>query len=193
MIVDSNYDPNQVIIQNPDEPCPPEILSSLGLMQVQYVGFDGNDHVGQIVIAIKVMTEVEAFFKRAYALRFPIERVVPVSAPGYLWDGKKIITDNVSAGFDYRKIKHTDTLSLHARGLAFDINPQQNPYIIYENSERVMAVPRKNAAWDPSKPGTLSADHPLVKLMEGFGWEWGGRWTPESGRTDYMHFQRDLS
>lgn len=191
-IIDADYDPKQVIIQNPNKPCPEELLKTLGLMQVKYIGFDGEEHVGQIVISTKVMTEVEAFFNRAYTLRFPIERVVPVSAPEYLWDGKKVLADNVSAGFDYRKIKGTDKISLHGRGLAFDINPCQNPYIIYENGERVMGVPRKNAAWDPSNPGTLSAEHPLVKLMEGFGWEWGGRWAPESGRTDYMHFQRDL-
>lgn len=192
MVIDSNYELKQVVIQNPDQPCPDELLKTLGLMQVKHWGFDEKEHVGQIIVSTKVMTEVEAFFSRAYAIGFPIERVVPVSAPEYLWDGKKVIADNVSAGFDYRKIKHTDKLSLHAKGLAFDINPQQNPYIIYEDGKRVMAVPRKNAAWDPSKPGTLSAEHPLVKLMEGFGWEWGGRWTPESGRTDYMHFQREM-
>lgn len=189
---DANYEPNEVIIQNPDRPCPDELLKTLGLMHVTYWGFDGSVYEGQIVIATKIMSEVEAFFNHAYELRFPIERVVPVSAPQYRWNGKKLIEDNVSAGFDYRMIAETDRPSLHGKGAAFDINPRQNPYIIYEDGQPVKGVPRKNAAIDHSKPGTLSADHPLVKLMQGFGWEWGGNWTPESGRIDYMHFQKEL-
>jgi hypothetical protein len=96
--------------------------------------------------------------------------------------------DNVSSGFNYRLIAGTDKPSLHALGRAFDINPRQNPYIRYERRE-IIAQP-KQSKWDKSRPGTLFADHPLVKMMEGFGWEWGGHWSQESGRTDYQHFQK---
>lgn len=192
MIIDSNYEPNDVIIQNPDRPCPEELLKTLGLVQVTYWGFDDKEHQGQMVVAISAMSDVEAFFKQAYDVRFPIERVVPVSAPEYQWDGPKVIADNVSAGFDYRPVQKTDKLSLHSQGLAFDINPRQNPYMRYKNGKRILVAPEDDPTWDPEVPGTLHADHPLVKLMEGFGWEWGGHWTKESGRTDYMHFQKAL-
>jgi hypothetical protein len=191
MISDANLSPEQALAQNPDSECPDEILHTLGLLTVEYLGFDDHIHVGQIVVAQRVMAEVETFFKHALELRFPIAKVVPVADPSYRWDGEKILTDNVSSGFDYRKIKTTDKLSLHSYGLAFDINPRQNPYIRYKNGKVVLNAPKKTK-WEPGKPGVLDAEHSLVRLMEGFGWEWGGNWTPASGRTDYMHFQKAI-
>ncbi len=95
---------------------------------------------------------------------------------------------NVSSAFNYRLIAGTDKPSLHGRGLAFDINPRQNPYIRYSGGKKI--VRPHSAVWNKDKPGTLHAEHPLVLLMEGFGWEWADNWTPESGRTDYQHFQK---
>lgn len=189
-IIDSNFDPHAVIVQNPNKPAPGELFHTLGLMQVYYYGFDGKVHQGQIVVASKAMAEVDAFFRQAYEMHFPIERVVPVSAPQYRWNGNKVLRDNVSAGFDYRTILESKKMSLHSQGLAFDINPKQNPYIRYEGKKT--NVTPKDSTWNPDKPGTLYEGHPLVKLMEGFGWEWGGNWTRESGRTDYMHFQKSF-
>lgn len=191
LVVDSSFEPKDVVIQNPDKPCPSDLFRSLGLMEVKYYGFDNQVHSGQIIVATKVMSEVEAFFQYALELKFYIECVVPVSAPQYRWSAEKVLKDNVSSGFDYRPVHTTDKKSLHSYGLAFDINPRQNPYIRYKNGKRILEAP-KNPARDPSKPGTLHAEHPLVKMMEGFGWEWGGHWTPESGRTDYQHFQKPL-
>jgi hypothetical protein len=188
IIIDSQLTTSEAIVSDPHKPCPPEILQSLGLMEVEYIGFDGHMHKGQIVVSIEVMAEVESFFKNALEISFPISKVVPLSHPEYRWNGVKVLADNVSASFDYREIKNTDKLSLHAHGLAIDINPVQNPYILYKNGHKT--VYPKKARWEPDKPGTLSAEHPLVKLMEGFGWEWGGHWKKESGRTDYQHFQK---
>ena len=49
----------------------------------------------------------------------------------------------------------------------------------------------ENGVYDPSAKGTLTSDHPLVLLMKELGWEWGGDWTPETGREDYQHFQKN--
>lgn len=190
MLIDSNLEPHEAVQANPSEDCPDEVLRDMGLMEVHYWGFDGNEHQGQIVVSVHVMPEVDSFFRQAYELKFPIDKVVPLSHPDYRWDGKKILADNVSAGFDYRKIKGTNKLSLHAKGLAFDINPKQNPYILFQEDDT--RVYPKNGKHNPKKPGTLHAEHKLVRLMEGFGWEWGGHWTEDSGRTDYMHFQKNL-
>lgn len=187
-IIDSQLATSEAIVSNSDNPCPEKILQNLGLMEVEYMGSDGMLHKGQIVISIEVMAEVESFFRNALEIGFPLSKVLPLSHPDYKWDGEKILRDNVSSGFDYRNIKDTNQLSLHAKGLAIDINPLQNPYILYKDREKII-YPR-GVKWNPDKPGTLSAEHPLVKLMEGFGWEWGGRWKSDSGRTDYMHFQK---
>lgn len=190
MVIDSNFESKELILQNPAKPCIDDILNSLGVMKAEYCGFDGKPHSGQIVIATEVMPEVESFFDMALDIEFQIERLIPVSAPPYRWDSEKVLRDNLSSGFDYRTIADTDKVSQHGLGLAFDINPRQNPYIVYTGSD-VEIVP-VDGSWSPARPGTLHAAHPLVKLMEGFGWEWGGNWLPSGGRTDFMHFQKQV-
>ncbi|HET7060405.1 MAG TPA: M15 family metallopeptidase [Candidatus Saccharimonadales bacterium] len=190
IITDSNMSFELALADNPADPCPPEILGSLSLLEVRYKGFDKQTHAGQIVVAAVVESEVRQFFRQAQALEFPIEHVVPAADPRFRWDDEKIMAANVSSGFNYRPIAGTDKLSRHSQGLAFDINPRQNPYIRYENGEEITQPP--DAAWDKYVPGTLNANHPLVRMMESLGWEWGGNWAPESGRVDYQHFEKPL-
>lgn len=181
---------DEALRQNPENVCPPVILKSIGLMEVQYYGFDGVVHMGQIAVNHAVMTDIDAFFKNAVEMQFPIAKVIPAAYPDYHWSDELLMADNVSSAFNYRLIAGTDRPSLHARGLAFDINPVQNPYIRY--TADVKAVQPPGATYSPEQPGTLHADHALVKLMEGLGWEWGGHWKPDSGRTDYQHFQKQV-
>ena len=186
--IDSDLTVHQAIIQNPEQVCDEEILDSLGLMGVTYLSFDGRYHDGQIVVALSVMSEVDAFFRHALEMEFPVEKVIPAAHPKYQWEDEKLMADNVSSGFNYRLIAGTNKPSLHGLGLAFDINPNQNPYIRYENGKKI--IQPKGARWKKDMPGTLHAEHPLVIMMEGFGWEWGGNWLPESGRVDYQHFEK---
>lgn len=178
----------QALAQNPAQICPEEILDSLGLMEVTHLGFDGKYHDGQIVVALSVMGEVDAFFRHALELEFPIEKIIPAAHPKYMWDDEKLMADNVSSGFNYRLIAGRDKPSLHGLGVAFDINPHQNPYVRYENGKNITQP--NGARWKKDTPGTLCAEHPLVIMMEGFGWEWGGNWSRESGRIDYQHFEK---
>ncbi|HET7673165.1 MAG TPA: M15 family metallopeptidase [Candidatus Saccharimonadales bacterium] len=190
--IDSKLTTSQALAQNPDMPCPDEVLHGLGLMEVEYLGFDGKIHQSQMVVSTEVMAEVEAFFKNALELKFPIEKVIPASAPDYKWDDAKLMADNVTSCFNYRVVAGTNKLSNHALGRAFDVNPVQNPCLRYdlhrEKNEKIVRPPKSK--WNASAPGTLYAEHPLVKLMEGFGWEWGGNWTRESGIIDYQHLEK---
>ncbi len=188
-VVDSRLTRQEALAQNPDNPCPEDILQSLDLLEVSYLGFDECQHVGQIVVAKSVIGEVEKLFKQALDIKFPIEKVVLAADPRYLWDDEKLMADNASSGFNYRLIAGSDRPSLHGRGLAFDINTRLNPYIRWEGDQEIVQPP--DAVWDKKEPGTLYAGHPLVKLMEGLGWEWGGSWTLEKDDiVDYQHFQK---
>ncbi len=189
IIVDAQYQPSEVIKQNPDNPCPAEILDSLGLLDVKYIGFDGKLHRGQIVVAIHVMSEVEAFFKRALELEFPIEKVIPAADPRYGWDDQKMMADNNTSGFNYRAVAGTKRTSQHGKGMAIDVNTRLNPCIRYDKQKKLTNPP--GSVWRKQVPGTLHSSHPLVLLMEGFGWHWGGNWTLEKeGIVDYQHFQK---
>jgi len=158
-------------------------------MEVKYFDFDGNEKTGSIEINKTVLTDVTDFFALAYKLKFPINRVSKSSDPEFTWDDNIIMTANISTAFNYRKIAGSDKLSLHANGLAFDINPIQNPYLKYKNGQ-IVAFDPNGSRYDPISPGTLTSDHPLVQFITSRGWEWGGNWLPESGRIDYQHFQK---
>lgn len=188
--VDSNMSREAILVQNPDNLAPPGVLDSLGIIKVEYYGFDGALHEGQIVMDKGVIQEVGIFFDAALKIKFPIEKVIPISNEKYKWNDEISCNDNNSSGYNYRLIMGTSRLSNHARGLAFDINPVQNIYVGYDkNMNEVFRFP-KDAVYDENAKGTLTKNHPLVVLMGGLGWGWGGDWKPESGRIDYQHFEK---
>jgi hypothetical protein len=189
MSIESEYD--RPVLTNPDISCPLEILKQQVAVEVKYVGYDGSPESGIIEVNEAVASDVRAFFEQALLLDFPIEKVAPASSSPYEWNDDRLMEANVSSGFNYRLIAGTDTPSLHGKGLAFDVNPRQNPYIRYKDGQEIVAP--KGALWQPEQPGTLSAEHPLVLFMIERGWEWGGSWTAESGRIDYQHFQKDIA
>jgi peptidoglycan LD-endopeptidase CwlK len=191
VIVDSNITPEQAIRANPSKgQCPARILRQQCLLTVHYVGFDGQLHRGQIVVHEDATTDIHDFFALAEKLTFPISGVVPLAHPDYTWDrDQTVLRANLTYGFNYRPVHGTGRLSDHSHGLAIDVNPMQNPYI--RHGDKPLHWP--SVVWSPKAPGTLTATHPLVRLMESRGWTWSGHEhvTPE-GHTviDYMHFGR---
>lgn len=184
----SPVEPLHQVLDNPLRPCPREILQRQVALEVLYKGFDAKVHCGIMEIDKELAADVAAFFDLAFALDFPVQKVVAASDPAYQWDDDKLMADNASSGFNYRPIAGSDRLSPHARGRAFDINTRLNPYVRYQDEQVIVAPP--GATWDPLIPGTLYGGHPLVEFMKSRGWEWGGDWLPEEGRVDYQHFQR---
>lgn len=172
---------------NPNNPAPYQVVQNIIAVQVEYLNFDGLQQTGIIEIHKDLASDVRAFFQLALKVTFPIEKVVKSSDPDYLWDDDKLIEDNASSGFNYRYIKDTTRPSLHGLGRAIDINTRLNPFIRYIDNETRVDPP--GAQYKPNTPGTLTAKHPLVVFMKERGWEWGGDWARESGRTDYQHFQ----
>ena len=81
-------------------------------------------------------------------------------------------------------------MSKHSLGIGFDVNPVQNIYVKYDAELKEILRFPKNGVYDEHAKGTLCSDSPLVILMKDLGWEWGGDWTPESGRIDYQHFEK---
>lgn len=76
-----------------------------------------------------------------------------------------------------RVIGGTDRLSMHAYGIAADVDPPDNPW-----GGVILRGPRKG---QPS----LLRQHPMfAQVFEWAGWTWGGRWRGNAG--DDMHFQR---
>ncbi len=162
---------------------PDSLLRSLTLVPVAYWGFDSLPHRGQIVVRADLQADVQTIFDSLFQWRFPVESVIPVRFD--LPDNRTTMeTMNNTYGFHYRVVEITRStkLSNHSYGTSIDINPFQNPAILRDG--RILP---EGAAFNPSAPGTLTADSPVVKLFRRFGWEWGGSWT---SLKDYMHFEK---
>lgn len=184
------YIRQDVVIDNPERPAPPELLRQIVQREVKYIDFNNREQIGHIEMNQLVIDEATEFFRVAHHIKFPISLIATSSDTRFGWNDNILMETNTSSGFNYRTIKGTDIPSLHSAGLAFDVNPRLNPYIRYVEGSEYIDPPGSN--YDPSEPGTLYADHPLVILMEKYGWQWGGNWSPESGRIDYQHFEKHL-
>jgi hypothetical protein len=161
---------------------PADIRESLVLINVEYWGFDGIRHGGQLVVHCDLADEVREIFQEIAAARFPIAKMIPVVA--YAWSDDATMADNNSSAFNYRLAVGKTHLSQHSYGRAIDINPVQNPYVKGD-----LVLP-PGAIYDPTVPGTLLAHGPVVAAFEKRGWVWGGRWTT---LFDWHHFEKPAS
>lgn len=75
-----------------------------------------------------------------------------------------------AGGFEFRRSRGSDKLSMHAIGLAIDFDPLGNPFL--EPPETTFF-------------GETSEGQAIVRLFEIHGFFWGGRFA----RPDAMHFQ----
>lgn len=176
---------------NPEYPCPQHILDQqVGVSVTYMMRFDGSERQGIIEVHQDLADDVIGFFKFAFDIGFPIEHVTPASEQPYFFDDNRLMYNNASSGFNHRLIADSRQLSLHALGRAIDINPRYNPCTLYDQDGNAISKQPSNGKYDTLRPDTFVTDHPLVKFMKKRSWEWGGDWTPESGRVDLHHFQK---
>ena len=158
--------------------------SSLRRIRLSYWGFDGQRHLGELVVRDRVTGDVTTVFRILYRARFPLRRVEPVDRYRGS-DDASMAADNTS-GFNCRAAvaagpKHW---SEHAYGEAVDVNPVENPYL---EGGRVLPPAGKAFVDRTPRPGMAVPGGTLVRAFESVGWGWGGRWT---GSRDYQHFSR---
>ncbi len=159
--------------------------AQLRRLSVSFVGFDGHSHVGELVVNRSVSRDVQIVFRRLYAARFPIRRMVSIAHYGGS-DDRSAVADNTSA-FNCRAAVASGPLrwSAHAYGTAVDVNDVENPYIV---GSRV--IPPAGAAFRDRlhvRPGMAVRGGVLVRAFASVGWQWGGRW---AGTPDYQHFSQ---
>jgi hypothetical protein len=161
----------------------PVAPAQLRTVRLSYWGFDGRVHIGRLVVNRRVTHAVVAVFRRLYGVRFPMRRMFPVSKYRGS-DDASMAADNTSA-FNCRPAvgSSTGSWSLHAYGLAVDVNPVENPYVL---GGRVLpAAGRRYLDRTRSRRGMAVEGGVLVEAFAAVGWEWGGRW---AGSPDYQHF-----
>jgi D-alanyl-D-alanine carboxypeptidase len=166
----------------------PVALSGLRLLTVSHRGFDGRAHTGQLVVNRSAAYPLASVFGRLYRLGFPIRhmRLADVYGPrsGRPRDG------DLSGSFECRQAvpspctggRGTGSWSMHAYGLAVDLNPVENPYVGCGQSRDKAARAYRDRS--RRRPGMVGSR--VVGAFASIGWGWGGSWT---GNTkDYMHF-----
>ncbi len=159
----------------------PQPLSGLALIRMTYWGFDKRAHSGELIVNAAVTKKIIRVFRILYKARYPIRRMVlPDVYKGS--DPRSTNADNTSA-FNCRLVDGTNDWSMHAYGLAVDINPCQNVYI----ADGYIDPPRCKANADRSRhvPGLIHEGGLVTRAFGAIGWGWGGLWvTPK----DYQHF-----
>ncbi len=162
----------------------PVALADLAYLRITYVGFDGADHLGEMVVASDVASRVVTVFRRLYALRFPIRNMRLVDDFGGS-DDASMAADNTS-GFNCRPATGGTAFSQHSYGTAIDLDPLENPYVGGDGS--VLPPAGAPFAARPDRPGVLHDGDAAVAAFAAIGWSWGGDW--RSPR-DFQHFSRN--
>jgi hypothetical protein len=166
----------------------PVPLSGLRLLTVTYWGFDGRSHRGQLVVNAKVARPLATVFRQLYRLRFPIRHLALANAYGS--PRSRPADGDISGSFECRQAvpspctggTGTGTWSMHAYGLAVDLNPVENPYVGCGATRDRKAL----SYLDRSRLRRGMVTPAVVRAFRSIGWGWGGDW---AGSTkDYMHF-----
>jgi D-alanyl-D-alanine carboxypeptidase len=154
----------------------------LRLLEIPYVGFDGGEHVGEMVVNVAVADAVVRVFARLHEARFPVQRMDRIDA--YAGDDDASTRANNTSAFNCREITGGGSWSAHAYGKAIDINPVQNPYV-YRDGHVLdpAAAPYVDRA--RGTPGMIHRDDVVVRAFASIGWGWGGDFVSVK---DYQHF-----
>lgn len=162
------------------EGCPVP-LSELRLVSVPHLDPQGHTLAGRLVVHQDHARAVATVFERLHGLGFVVPSVRPAWEFG--GDDDAMMRANNTSAFNCRPIGGTSTWSEHAWGHALDLNPLWNPYLHGGKVDPPEGAPFVER--DPARPGTITAEGPVVALFREIGWRWGGLW---SRAKDYQHF-----
>lgn len=160
--------------------------SNLRLVRLNYWGFDGYRHRGELVVHRTAATPTVNVFRTLYSGKFPVRSMYRVDRFGWSKklqganDYKSMAADNTSAFNCRQVVGRPGVRSPHSYGGSVDINPWENPYVSAQGTY-------PNTWWlsrSHAKVAWRSWTHPVVQAFGSRGFAWGGAYR------DYHHFQR---
>ena len=163
----------------------------LRYIKLIHYNFNHQVQVGELIVNKSVADKTVSIFKQLYSAEYEIEKMY---LPDRYWtgDGNETDTascdDNNTSAFFYRVVDGSSKLSKHARGLAIDINPQQNPYVDYRSGQPECIHDNALAYIDRTTglAHVITEDDLCYKLFTQNGYKWGGAW---KNIKDYQHFE----
>lgn len=161
----------------------PVALSDLRLIQLNYYGFDGKVHPGELISNAAVAMDLAQIFQQLFNQHFPIHKIIPIDT--YQGDDQRAMLDDDTYAFDCRALTgYFRIFSQHSYGTAIDINPVENPYV-YRNTVLPLTA-KNNVSRAQNIQGMITKNSFVYRVFHRAGWQWGGDW---QSLKDYQHFQ----
>lgn len=175
-----------------EEETPAVAYEDLRYVRVLYNDFSSKVQEGELICNQAIAQDLVEIFYELYQSGYQIEKIRLIDE--YNGDDTLSMTDNNTSCFNYRVVDGTDSLSKHAYGLAIDINPFYNPYVVYgknADGSTYISPPGSEIYADRSKDFAYKIDENdlCYKLFKEHGFAWGGNW---NSCKDYQHFQKTL-
>ncbi len=157
----------------------------LRLVQFGYLGFDKQLHSdGRLVVLDALAEHVMQIFAALRERKFPIARAQLMNR--YDGNDEASMAENNTSAFNVRQVAGGSSISLHAYGVAIDVNPLQNPYV-RRSGRSVAASPRAGLGYLNRRNVREGMVEPVIEVLADHGLSiWGGCWR---NPTDYQHFQ----
>lgn len=178
-------------ISYPESNCtvPYEDLRYVGLL---YHDFNGEEQTGELICNKDIAQDMIEIFYELYLNDYQIEKIRLIDE--YNGDDTASMADNNTSCFNYRVVDGTTNLSKHAYGLAIDINPFYNPYVVFNKggTGNTYISPAGSEIYaDRSQDFAYKIDENdlCYRLFIEHGFTWGGNWNSSK---DYQHFQKVL-
>lgn len=172
----------------PECPIP---LEDLRYLRITYLGYDNQEHLGEMIVHKDVADDIIAIFQELFEHKFPIERMQLIEA--YFEEGRDdraidnaAVADNNTSAFFFRYIGGTTIVSEHGLGTALDINSAVNPF--YDPQDGHICPPNAHKFLDRQRDdvkGLIKKGSVCEQAFKKRGWKWGGDW---KNVKDYQHF-----
>ena len=168
-------------------------LSQLRYLKMLHYNFDHQIQVGEMIVNKAISQDVLDIFQELFLNEYEIQSMFLIDD---FWQGNGAASDDAScaanntSAFCYRDVTgNSSNLSKHALGLAIDVNPEQNPYVWYENGVKVCLDPKAAPYIDRSlgDPHMIVEGDLCCRLFKEHGFIWGGNW---NSPIDYQHFEK---
>ena len=150
---------------------------------VYHYDFEGHIQQGELVCNQVIAHDLLCVFRDLFSEAYPIYSIRLVD--DFDASDEESMQANNTSCFNYRTIPGTSRLSRHAFGMAVDVNPLQNPFVI---GTRIRPSTAKEYV-DRTKdfPHKIDKDDYCKKVFTSYGFRWGGNWR---NAKDYQHFEK---
>ncbi len=149
--------------------------------------YDNKIHTGEMVCNKIIADRLVIILRTLYENHYPIQRMVLPDE--YDADDERQMRANNSSCFCYRVVAGSKTLSLHASGLAVDINTLYNPYVRRKADGSLYVQPSTGRPYCNRSKNfryKITRNDLLCRLFLENGFTWGGDWRTHK---DYQHFE----